>query len=116
MKESQLQAISPLKTGYLFLGLSFIIFKNKKKLIIPVSILFVFVEVLIFLSGERTAFFYNTLAALFIIIMINNFKKIRLITFLTSFFVPATPGGLAHFWKVVYLEMCDNLGTKMGEL
>ena len=69
----------------IFLGLSFIIFKNKKKFIIPVSILFVFVEVLIFLSGERTAFFYNTLAALFIIIMINNFKKIRLITLLTSF-------------------------------
>tara|TARA_Y100000590_G_scaffold462090_1_gene625298 strand:- start:1826 stop:3076 length:1251 start_codon:yes stop_codon:yes gene_type:complete len=71
----------------IFLGLSFIIFKNKKKLIIPISILFVFVEVLIFLSGERTAFFNNTLAALFIIIMINNFKKIRLITLLTSFFL-----------------------------
>ena len=71
----------------IFLGLSFVIFKNKKKFIIPVSILFVFVEVLIFLSGERTAFFYNTLAALFIIIMINNFKKIRLITLLMSFFV-----------------------------
>ena len=71
----------------IFLGLSFIIFKNKKKLIIPISILFVFVEVLIFLSGERTAFFYNTLAALFIIIMINNFKKIRLITLLMSFFI-----------------------------
>ena len=71
----------------IFLGLSFIIFKNKKKFIIPISILFVFVEVLIFLSGERTAFFYNTLAALFIIIMINNFKKIRLITLLMSFFI-----------------------------
>ena len=71
----------------IFLGLSFIIFKNKKKKIIPISILFVFVEVLIFLSGERTAFFYNTLAALFIIIMINNFKKIRLITLLMSFFI-----------------------------
>ena len=71
----------------IFLGLSFIIFKNNKKLIIPISFLFVFVEVLIFLSGERTAFFFNTLAALFIIIMINNFKKIRLITLLTSFVV-----------------------------
>ena len=49
--------------------------------------MFVFVEVLIFLSGERTAFFNNTLAALFIIIMINNFKKIRIITLLTSFFL-----------------------------
>ena len=71
----------------IFLGLSFVIFRSKKKLIIPISILFVFVEVLIFLSGERTAFFYNTLAALFVIIMINNFKKIRLITLLTSFTV-----------------------------
>ena len=71
----------------IFLGISFIIFKNKKKLIIPISILFVFVEVLIFLSGERAAFFYNTLAAIFIIIMINNFKKIRLITLLSSFAV-----------------------------
>ena len=71
----------------IFLGLSFVIFKNKKKLIIRISILFVFIEVLIFLSGERTAFFYNTLAALFIIIMINNFKKIRLITLIVSFFI-----------------------------
>ena len=69
----------------LFLGLSFIIFKNKKKFIIPVSILFFFFEVLIFLSGERTAFFYNTFLALFIIIMINNFKN-KINYFFTIFY------------------------------
>lgn len=84
----------------IFLGLSFIIFKNNKKLIIPISFLFVFVEVLIFLSGERTAFFYNTLAALFIIIMINNFKKIRLITLLTSFVV------------IVFISIYDDTAKK----
>ncbi len=69
-----------------FLALTFFLYKDKKNFIISISILFVLIETLIFLSGERVAFFFNTLSAVFIIIMIKDFKKIRLITLLVSFF------------------------------
>ena len=54
---------------------------------IGICLLFIFIEVLIFLSGERVAFFFNTLAAIFIIIMIENFKKLRLLTLISSFII-----------------------------
>tara|TARA_Y100000741_G_scaffold227815_1_gene174001 strand:+ start:583 stop:1848 length:1266 start_codon:yes stop_codon:yes gene_type:complete len=69
-----------------FLALTFLLFKKKHNFIILISLLFVLIETLIFLSGERVAFFFNTLSAIFIIIMINKFKKIRLITLVLSFF------------------------------
>ena len=68
-----------------FLALTFLLFKNKKNFIILISFLFVLIETLIFLSGERVAFFFNTLSALFVIIMIKNYKRIRLVTLLLSF-------------------------------
>ena len=69
-----------------FLALTFLLYGNKKNYIIFISFLFVLIETLIFLSGERVAFFFNTLSAIFIIILINKFKKIRFITLLLSFF------------------------------
>ncbi len=71
----------------IFLGLTFLIHKNSKQIILLISIIFILVEVLIFLSGERVAFFFNTLSAIFIILMINKFKKIRFFTLITSFFI-----------------------------
>ena len=68
-----------------FLALTFLLYSNKKKYIFSISFLFVLIETLIFLSGERVAFFFNTLSAIFIIILINKFKKIRIITLLLSF-------------------------------
>ncbi len=70
-----------------FLGLTFLLYGNRKNYIIAISILFILIETLIFLSGERVAFFFNTLSAIFIIILIKNFKKIRLITLLSSFLI-----------------------------
>lgn len=67
-----------------FLGLTFYLFKNNNKIIFSISILFVLIETLIFLSGERVSFFFNTLGALFIILMIKNFKKVRILTLLIS--------------------------------
>ena len=67
-----------------FLGLTFYLFKNNYKVIFSISFLFVLIETLIFLSGERVAFFFNTMGALFIILMIENFKKIRTLTLLFS--------------------------------
>lgn len=47
-------------------------------------IIFILSEVLIFLSGERVAFFYLNFAALLILILSNNFKLLRLVTLLFS--------------------------------
>ena len=67
-----------------FLGITFYLFSEKKNFILLLSIIFVLVEVLIFLSGERASFFFNTLAAIYIILMIKDFKKIRLFSLLLS--------------------------------
>ncbi len=55
-----------------------------KKLYFYSCIIFIFAEVLIYLSGERAAFFYMNLSSVFILIMIKDFKKLRLIIFTFS--------------------------------
>ena len=45
---------------------------------------FVFSEVLVFLSGERAAFFYMNLSSIFILFAIKDFKMIRFATFILS--------------------------------
>lgn len=48
------------------------------------SLIFILAEVLVFFSGERTAFFFINFSALIIISLIKNFKKLRLFTLLIS--------------------------------
>lgn len=61
------------------------VIKEKKSLdTILFGILFVLVEILIFLSGERTAFAFLNLSALFIILLTKNYKKFRFITLILS--------------------------------
>ena len=48
------------------------------------GILFILVEILIFLSGERTAFGFLNLSALFIILLSKNYKKFRAITLVVA--------------------------------
>ena len=45
------------------------------------GLLFVLIDVLIFISGERTAFFFLNLSTIFIIIFIKKYKIFRLMTF-----------------------------------
>lgn len=72
------------RTFPIFLGITIYLYGNQKKFIYLISIIFILTEVLIFLSGERAAFFFNTLTAIFIIIMIKDYKLIRLISFTIS--------------------------------
>ena len=44
--------------------------------------LFILVDILIFMSGERSAFFFLNLSTIFIIILIKDYQKFRLVTFL----------------------------------
>ena len=50
-----------------------------KKLLIYFSIFYFLIEVLIFISGERTAFFYFILSSFFMLFLTDVFKKVRLI-------------------------------------
>ena len=49
-----------------------------------IGLLFILVDILIYLSGERTAFFFLNLSTIFIIILIDKYQKFRLITFLVA--------------------------------
>ena len=66
-------------------GLSLIVFNNSKKIIIYLSVIFILSEVIIFLSGERTAFFLLNFSAVFMIIMLKELKIYRLCIIAISF-------------------------------
>ena len=59
-------------------------FQKKIKILIIVSS-FIFSDTLIYLSGERTAFFYMIFSSILFILLLNEFKKIRILTFFISF-------------------------------
>jgi O-antigen ligase len=64
------------------------IIKSKKKFeIYFIGLLFITVDVLIYLSGERSSFFFLNLSTIFIIILIKEFQKFRLITFITGIII-----------------------------
>lgn len=68
----------------IFFGLSILIFKRKDKLFFLLIVMFVLSEVLIFLSGERTSFFFMNISAIFVIIFSQKLLKLRLITVFLS--------------------------------
>lgn len=63
-----------------FFALSIFIFKKKNKLFFLFILIFVLSEALVFLSGERAAFFYMNLSAIFVILFSQKLLKLRLIT------------------------------------
>lgn len=68
----------------IFFGLSIFIFKQKNKLFFPFVLIFILSEALIFLSGDRTAFFYINLSAIFVILLSKKLFKLRLFILLSS--------------------------------
>ena len=62
----------------------FLIKEKNKYEIYYVGILFILVDILIYISAERTSFFFLNLSTLFIIILIKEYQKFRLITFLIA--------------------------------
>tara|TARA_X000000950_G_scaffold288532_1_gene405803 strand:+ start:23579 stop:24844 length:1266 start_codon:yes stop_codon:yes gene_type:complete len=62
----------------------FLIKKKQKFEIYFIGLLFVLVDILIFMSGERSAFFYLNLSTVFIIILIKQYQKFRLLTFIIA--------------------------------
>ncbi len=62
----------------------FCIKKKKRFEIYFIGFLFILVDVLIYMSGERTAFFFLNLSTIFIIILIKEYKIFRLFTFIIA--------------------------------
>ena len=68
----------------LFFALSIFFLKKKDIKFFIFVVVFILSEALIFLSGERTAFFFINFTAVFIIIFSNKLFKLRLITLILS--------------------------------
>ncbi len=68
----------------IFFGLSIFMFKEKDSLFYLFILIFILSEVLIFLSGDRSAFFYINLIAIFIILFSRKLLKLRLKTLIIS--------------------------------
>jgi len=62
----------------------FLVKKKQKLEIYFIGILFILTDLLIFMSGERTAFFFLNLSSLFIIILIKNYQLFRLLTLMIA--------------------------------
>jgi len=60
----------------------FLVKQKQKFEIYFLGLLFILVDVLIYISGERAAFFFLNLSTVFIIILIKKYQKFRLITFI----------------------------------
>ena len=71
----------------IFFGLCLFIFKKENKLYLFVILIFISSEALIFLSGDRTSFFYINLSAIFVILFSQKLLKTRLIILLSSILV-----------------------------
>ncbi len=62
----------------------FLVKKKQKYEIYFIGALFILVDVLIFMSGERSAFLFLNLSTVFIIILIKEYQKFRLVTFIIA--------------------------------
>ena len=62
----------------------FLVKQKQKFEIYFIGLLFILVDILIYMSGERLAFFYLNLSTVFIIILIKKYQKFRLVTFIIA--------------------------------
>jgi len=62
----------------------FVLRKNSKFELYYIGALFVLIDILIYISGERAAFIFLNLSTLFIIVLIKKYQKFRLITFVCA--------------------------------
>ena len=62
----------------------FLIKKKKRFEVYFIGVLFICIDILIYLSGERSAFFFLNLSTIFIIVLIKEYQKFRLVTFIIA--------------------------------
>ena len=71
----------------LLLALIFIRKKINKKLLLILGIFYIAIDCLIFISGERSAFFLLFLLTIFLLLTLNKFRYLRLITIIFSLII-----------------------------
>ena len=62
----------------------FLVKKKKRFEIYFIALLFILVDVLIYMSAERSSFFFLNISTIFIIILIKDYQKFRLVTFVLA--------------------------------
>jgi hypothetical protein len=62
----------------------FLVKQKQKFEVYFIGFLFILVDILIYMSGERSAFFFLNLSTVFIIILIKEYQKFRLVTFIIA--------------------------------
>jgi O-antigen ligase len=80
------------------------------------GLLFVLIDVLIYISGERSAFFFLNLSTIFIIILISEYKKFRLITFAIAIvFIFILSINKPDLNKRMFAIPAENMGFNVSE-
>ena len=62
-------------------------FSHSKFFIILSMLLLILTDVLVYISGERSAFFYLLLFSIMIVIFLSKWRKLRIITIIISFII-----------------------------
>jgi len=102
---SYLSRLSPL------LFALFVLRKNSKLEVYCTGILFILIDVLIYIAGERVSFVFLNLSALFIVILIKKHQKFRLIIFVCALVLI---GGLTFGYNKLYDRMILDTAQSMG--
>ena len=95
----------------LFFGLSIFFLKKKDIKFFIFIVIFILSEALIFLSGERVAFFFINFTAVFIIIFSNKLLKLRLITLILSVLIIIT---ISFFYPSAKERIIDRTLSQMN--
>ena len=105
----------------IFFGLSIFIFNQKKnKLFFLFILIFILSETLIFLSGDRAAFFNINLSAIIVILFSQKILKLRLITLVASILLITAisfinPVAKERVWDLTIRSMIGAAERQNGE-
>ena len=89
------------------------VIKEKKNIYESYSmgIVFILIDILIYVSGERAAFVLFNISTIFIIILIKEYQKFRLVTFIVALFFI---GSITYFDDGVRKRMINTTAEQMG--
>jgi O-antigen ligase len=91
----------------------FLLKKNSKLEVYYIGGLFILIDVLIYISGERASFIFLNLSTLFIIILIKKYQKFRLFTFIFALVLIA---GLTFSYDKLADRMINDTLKSVGLL
>jgi O-antigen ligase len=87
--------------------------KNSKFEVYYIGVLFILIDILIYIAGERASFFFLNLSTLFIIFFIKKYQTFRLLTFICSLVLIV---GLTFAYDKFYNRMIFDTAKGMGFL